>query len=900
MLLSLTQADARPGCRVPYVQNLFSRKPPWHAQAAAPLPPPAPAAAGAAKRRGLNAAAATTAVYAPAERKITPVASPGTPDAAPPAKSPAVAGAGAGTAGRSIEVGAKAGPEGEPAMTGNPLMDAVALAVGMAGRLTAAGGAEAFLVCPAQCSVKEEAAAVLEKLAAGGTTVATTVVKAGGVPYGVSAWTTNTGLLQPNPLSTPQGLLQSGALRLRIGPDGRGRVQLPANGAAGPGPGTSWLSQQAAIALPEAGGRCAGASDVGADMGVVCGLQGADMGSEEAAGDPGMDEQLEAFLEALPDRLGREVRKAQQVALSGSGGAGSGGGRRPPLVADIAVDCGRPVRVAFSDGSKMQLQCVVSMDTAIWKLGVFRRLHQEGGQRQQRQQQQQLAAADVASLKRPRGPKEAEQGGSWPSKRRAEAGREEAWTQAEQQQRQVARGGRDGAWMGTGAAAVGCGDIARESPVPEVQAAEGCSARLLFGSDNRYCPPGTLHRVSAMFDPADGSVYGLTYRMGRHVPGVAELLRDVVTDLAGRGRGSSRRGQARGALPGQPHGAGGGGGGGPAVHLSGSLLLVGRPGSGKTTLLRDITRLLADDLGLAVMVVVDTSNEIAGGDVLPHACIGSARRVMVGHRSQLHSRMLEAVQNHGPEVLVVDEIANKLEVDAARTISQRGVMLVATAHGTDLGSLLHNVELNPLVGGTQTVTLGDELAAATNGGSKTRTERRGAPPFRTLVEVMKGGRLRVRPDVASSVDALLVPPGSTSGTSSGGSGVRGRGAAWGGFPAGPRGPRQAHHSGGRNPNGHGQRGQVVAAPPPPPPPQQQPGSLILLPSLCREPEGAVGSCALGSGGSGGLRSCEETEETALLEPLEQLRWTEQEEGRGRGQKALFVRLLRPTDGAPDD
>ncbi|GFR44563.1 hypothetical protein Agub_g5835, partial [Astrephomene gubernaculifera] len=150
-----------------------------------------------------------------------------------------------------------------------------------------------------------------------------------------------------------------------------------------------------------------------------------------------------------------------------------------------------------------------------------------------------------------------------------------------------------------------------------------------------------------------------------------------------------------------------------------------------------------------------TSCEIAGGDVLPHACIGSSRRLLVGHRSRLASVMLEAVQNHGPQVLVVDEIGNAEEVSAARTISQRGVLLVATAHGTDLGSLLRNNELNNLVGGLQSVTLGDGTAARSNGGAKVRTERRGAPTFRTLVEVMGGGRLRVRPDVAASVDALL-------------------------------------------------------------------------------------------------------------------------------------------------
>eukprot|EP00198_Chlamydomonas_reinhardtii_P002100 XP_001691436.1 predicted protein [Chlamydomonas reinhardtii] len=170
----------------------------------------------------------------------------------------------------------------------------------------------------------------------------------------------------------------------------------------------------------------------------------------------------------------------------------------------------------------------------------------------------------------------------------------------------------------------------------------------------------------------------------------------------------------------------------------GSLLLLGRPGAGKTTLLRDIARFLADDLGLSV-VVVDTSNEIAGGDTVPHSCIGSARRLKVGRRDQLQAVMLEAVQNHGPQVVVVDELGSRQEAEAARSISQRGVMLVATAHGTDLRSIMGNPDLNSLVGGMQTVILGDAAAGAAHGGAKTRTERRGEPTFRCLVEVQGRG-----------------------------------------------------------------------------------------------------------------------------------------------------------------
>ncbi|PNH01281.1 hypothetical protein TSOC_012835 [Tetrabaena socialis] len=254
--------------------------------------------------------------------------------------------------------------------------------------------------------------------------------------------------------------------------------------------------------------------------------------------------------------------------------------------------------------------------------------------------------------------------------------------------------------------------------------------------------------------------------------------------------------------------------------------------------------------------------EWQGGDVRPHCCIGSARRIMVGERGGLAARMLEAVQNHGPEVVVVDEISNREEVDAARTISQRGVMLVATAHGTDLPSLLHNAELNALVGGLQTVTLGDMAARASSGGAKTRVERRGAPTFRTLVEVMGGGRLRLRPDVASSVDSLL-----SSGRGPGG------GAGAGGAPLRP--PMQQLNGSNHQQHAGGQRPSAACRPQH----QQQPGSLLGL--------------RQGGSGCGGVLE--------LQPPLEQLRWTEGlavGPAAGRRQQ-LHVRMLQPGEGAPE-
>ncbi|KAG2447382.1 hypothetical protein HYH02_007710 [Chlamydomonas schloesseri] len=292
----------------------------------------------------------------------------------------------------------------------------------------------------------------------------------------------------------------------------------------------------------------------------------------------------------------------------------------------------------------------------------------------------------------------------------------------------------------------------------------------LFGSDNRCCVPGSLHRISAMRDNA-GRIYGLTYRVGRHTPGDALLLADLLAGLAtGEHRVVAAPADAVAAAAGAAGAAAAAEG--PAATLqpleaAGSLLLVGRPGSGKTTVLRDVARLLADDLDRRV-VVVDTSNEIAGDDRTPHPCIGSARRMMVPRRELLWRVMLEAVQNHGPEVLVVDELSTEEEVAAARSIAQRGVMLVATTHGPSLKSLLRNHTLAPLLGGIEAVTIGDVAARETNSGSKTRLERKDMPTFAAVVEVKPGGRLLVHPDAAESVDLLL--PSLTASTTGGISG----------------------------------------------------------------------------------------------------------------------------------
>lgn len=236
-----------------------------------------------------------------------------------------------------------------------------------------------------------------------------------------------------------------------------------------------------------------------------------------------------------------------------------------------------------------------------------------------------------------------------------------------------------------------------------------------FGSDNRAGIEATLHRISAIRNRA-GSIVGLTCRIGRAVFGTVEVIKDVVK-----------------------------------THKS--ILLLGRPGVGKTTLLREIARVLADE-ELRRVVIVDTSNEIAGDGDIPHPGIGLARRMQVPRSDQQHAVMIEAVENHMPEVIVVDEIGTEAEAYAARTIAERGVTLVATAHGNTLENLILNPTLSDLIGGIQSVTLSDEEARRRRT-QKSVLERRSPPTFDVVVEIQDKDTFVIHDDVATVVDLLL-------------------------------------------------------------------------------------------------------------------------------------------------
>jgi len=236
-----------------------------------------------------------------------------------------------------------------------------------------------------------------------------------------------------------------------------------------------------------------------------------------------------------------------------------------------------------------------------------------------------------------------------------------------------------------------------------------------FSGDNRAGINHTLHRISAIRN-RHSEIIGLTCRVGRAVFGTVKMIQDLIE--SGK-----------------------------------SVLLLGRPGIGKTTMLREVARVLADDSKKRV-IVIDTSNEIAGDGDIPHPAIGHARRMQVATPTEQHAVMIEAVENHMPEVIIIDEIGTELEAKAARTIAERGVQLVGTAHGNTLENLIMNPTLSDLIGGIQTVTLGDEEARRRHT-QKSVLERKAPPTFGVVVEIVDYYKVTVHPDVTEAVDALL-------------------------------------------------------------------------------------------------------------------------------------------------
>jgi stage III sporulation protein SpoIIIAA len=234
-----------------------------------------------------------------------------------------------------------------------------------------------------------------------------------------------------------------------------------------------------------------------------------------------------------------------------------------------------------------------------------------------------------------------------------------------------------------------------------------------FDADNRAGLERTLHRISAIRNRR-GHIVGLTCRVGRAVYGTIDIIRDLVE--SGK-----------------------------------SILILGRPGIGKTTMLREAARILAENKRV---VIVDTSNEIGGDGDVPHPAVGRARRMQVAKPSLQHEVMIEAVENHNPEVIVIDEIGRELEAAAARTIGERGVQLIGTAHGKTLENLMMNPTLSDLVGGIESVTLSDEEARR-RGTQKTVLERRAPPTFDVLIEIVERDRLMIHADVSLAVDTAV-------------------------------------------------------------------------------------------------------------------------------------------------
>merc|ERR1711907_339279 len=236
-----------------------------------------------------------------------------------------------------------------------------------------------------------------------------------------------------------------------------------------------------------------------------------------------------------------------------------------------------------------------------------------------------------------------------------------------------------------------------------------------FSGDNRAGIEKTLHRISSLRN-RQGSVIGLTCRIGRAFFGTVSIIRDLLENNK-------------------------------------SILLLGRPGVGKTTSIREIARVLSDGMQKRV-IIIDTSNEIAGDGDLPHPSIGKARRMQVSNHKNQHEVMIEAVENHMPEIIIIDEIGTELEAVAARTIAERGVQLVGTAHGNTLENLIKNPTITDLIGGIQYVTLGDEEAKR-RGSSKSILERKAPPTFEVAIEIHNPNTWVIHDNIEKSVDLFL-------------------------------------------------------------------------------------------------------------------------------------------------
>lgn len=255
----------------------------------------------------------------------------------------------------------------------------------------------------------------------------------------------------------------------------------------------------------------------------------------------------------------------------------------------------------------------------------------------------------------------------------------------------------------------------REKPITREELRKVISKVGEFDRDNRAGIERTLHRISGIFNRKE-EIVGLTCRVGRAVYGTIEPLKDII-------KGDK------------------------------SILLLGKPGVGKTTLLREAARVLSIEMNKRV-IVVDTSNEIGGDGDVPHPGIGSARRMQVPFGRAQEDVMIEAVENHFPEVIIIDEIGRTEEAKACRTIAERGVRLIATAHGISIENLMVNPTLQDLIGGITSVTLSDEEAFR-RGTQKTILERKSPPTFDILIEIRERGVYAIYNDVSETVDAIL-------------------------------------------------------------------------------------------------------------------------------------------------
>ncbi len=241
--------------------------------------------------------------------------------------------------------------------------------------------------------------------------------------------------------------------------------------------------------------------------------------------------------------------------------------------------------------------------------------------------------------------------------------------------------------------------------------------RLLtaFTANNRCGIDKTLHRIACIRGKDGQSILGLTIRIGRILTPQIDLIADI-------------------------------------IDTGESVLFLGKPAAGKTTKLRECADYLSTEGGKRV-IIIDSCNEIGGEGNVPHFAVGRARRMPIPQGKKQYEIMLEAVESHNPQVLIIDEISTREEAMACKTIGERGIQLLASAHGERIENLIKNPAINTIIGGAASVTVGDKEASKT--GNKVVLKREFMPVFSHIIELTSYKEVQIHSNLEKAVDMFF-------------------------------------------------------------------------------------------------------------------------------------------------